>query len=122
MRRRGGRKKETALLRGKLNKKVATYATRRLLRDLKEIEANTIPTVGVTARPLPDNLFVWHANLRGPEETAYQGGVFHMIMTFPQDYPNSSPEINLCTAIPHPFVFGTKVCLDMLDANKKGLY
>jgi len=33
------------------------FATRRILRDLKEIEEETIPTVGVTARPLENDLF-----------------------------------------------------------------
>ena len=61
-----GRSTDQALLRTALNKKLQTYSHKRLIKDLEEIEKEKIPTVGVTARPLDNNIFVWHANLRGP--------------------------------------------------------
>lgn len=114
--------KEKALLRTLATKKSQPYALRRLMKDLQEIEKNSIPTVGVTARPQMDNMYVWHANLRGPEGTPYEGGVFHLIMTFPTNYPHAPPTISLATAIPHPCVAGNLVKLDMLDASRKGVY
>ena len=44
-------------------------ATKRLLKDIEILEKESIPTVGVAARPLEHNLFLWHANIRGPEKT-----------------------------------------------------
>ena len=118
----GGMGNDRGLLRTMANKKEQTYATRRLLKDLKEIETNKVPTVGVTARPQGDNLFIWHANLRGPEGTLYQGGVFHCTMVFPPSYPHQPPEVTMCTPIPHPCMQGNKICLDMLDTTRRGLY
>ncbi len=34
--------------------------------------------VGVTASPLSSNLFEWHANIKGPVDTLYAGGIFHL--------------------------------------------
>lgn len=62
-----GRSTDQALLRTAINKKYQTYSHKRLLRDLEEIENEKVPTVGVTARPLlENNMFIWHANIRGP--------------------------------------------------------
>jgi hypothetical protein len=47
----GNRSKGTAVLRTLLDKDKQNFATKRLIRDLKEIEDERIPTVGVVARP-----------------------------------------------------------------------
>lgn len=117
-----GVNKEQALLRTLATKKSQPYALRRLMKDLQEIEKNQIPTVGVTARPQNDDMYIWHANIRGPEGTLYEGGVFHLIMNFPHNYPHSPPSITLSTPIPHPCVSGSTINLDMLDASRKGIY
>ena len=44
----------------------------------QEIEEEKIPTVGVVARPSESDLFLWHANIRGPKDTPYEDGVFHL--------------------------------------------
>lgn len=120
--RRQGAVKEMALLHTLATKKSQPYALRRLMKDLAEIEHNMIPTVGVTARPQNDNMYIWHANLRGPENTPYEGGVFHLIMNFPTNYPHQPPTISLSTPIPHPCVQGSMIKLDMLDSSRKGIY
>mgnify|MGYP000865728875 CR=1 FL=1 len=78
--------------------------------------------VGVTAKPLPDDMFTWHGNLRGPVGSEWENGVFHFIMNIPTNYPCSPPSITLCSEIPHPNVFGSTLCLDMLEPKFKGLY
>jgi len=77
-----------------------------LLKDLDAINRETIPTVGVTARPLEHDLFIWHANIRGPEGTPYEGGVFHLELQIPESYPHHPPTVTLFTELPHPNVFG----------------
>jgi len=113
-----GKSSNQALLRTLANKEALNFATRRLLKDLKEFENNKIPTVGVSARPMDDDLFVWHANIRGPEGTAYEGGVFHLELKIPQTYPHQPPAVELLVDLPHPNVFGRKVCLDMLENDR----
>ena len=55
-----------------------TFAHKRLLKDLQDIENDPIPLCGVAACPLETNIFIWHVNLRGPRKTAYEGGVYHL--------------------------------------------
>lgn len=81
------------------------------------MEKEKIPTVGVTARPLDNDFFTWHANIRGPEKTIYEGGVFHLELKFPQSYPHHPPTITLFNTIPHPNVFGNYICLDMIQQH-----
>lgn len=65
-----GRGQGGALLRGAA-KKNQTFSMKRLMRDYEEIEKNNLPTVGVTAKPLDHDMYLWHANLKGPEGTLY---------------------------------------------------
>jgi len=78
--------------------------------------------VGVSAAPLDDSIYTWHANIRGPEGTLYHGGVFHMQITFPKNYPCSPPDIQLFSDIPHPNVFGRRLCLDMFEKHSSLWY
>ena len=94
-------------------------SARRLQRDLKELENAKEPLVGVAAKPLPSDMYTWHGNIRGPSDSKWKEGVFHFIMTIPQNYPSSPPDITLCSPIPHPNVFGNKICLDMLGSTSK---
>ena len=80
------------------------------------------PLVGVTAKPLPNDMYTWHGNLRGPSGTKWESGVFHFEMSIPHDYPCSPPSIKIFASIPHPNVFGNTLCLDMLDKNHKMIY
>lgn len=100
-----GRSTDQALLRTVINKEAETFSHKRLIKDLREIENETIPTVGVVARPLDHDLFTWHGNLRGPEGTLYEGGIFHIELKFPPTYPNHPPTVTLFNTIPHPNVF-----------------
>ena len=87
------------------------------------MEDQKIPLVGVSARPLSNSLYTWHGNLRGPDGTPFEGGVFHFELTFPPNYPVSPPTIRTFTPIPHPNVLGgTSICLDILDGNNKQIY
>jgi len=99
-----------------------TVSARRLQRDLKELKEAKEPLVGVSAEPLPDNMYCWHGNLRGPVGSPFEKGVFHFEMNIPHDYPCSPPKLRLFTPIYHPNVFGQEICLDMLDARRTKIY
>lgn len=110
---------------------MTSIATQRLMRDIHQViveEGNMkvrgIPLT-VTARPT-DDLYTWHGNMR-PIDGPYEGVVFHFMMRFYPDYPNSPPKVFLCTDIPHPNVFAGSewfqgkhypyICLDMLKSE-----
>lgn len=78
--------------------------------------------MGVSAKPLPNDMYTWHGNIRGPAGTKWEQGVFHFEMKIPIDYPCSPPDIQLFTPIPHPNVFGSTLCLDMFDKTKNAIY
>ena len=86
---------------------------------MKELQDAEVPLVGVSAKPLDNNMFVWHANIKGPDTSAYYGGVFHFEITFPQNYPVSPPSISLFTDLPHPCVSNKRIVLDMLNPKRK---
>ena len=73
-----GRQTNTALQRTAFVRQDQTNAARRLQKDYKELtDPNREPLVGISAAPLPTNMFTWHGNLRGPEGTKYSKGVWH---------------------------------------------
>ena len=94
---------------------VKLRATKRLMRDLLEIQNN--PVHGVSALPLENNIFVWHANVKGPDDTPWEKGIFHMVLRFPDEYPDLPPQLTLSTKIEHPCVSGNTVCLDLLQKS-----
>jgi len=115
----GARTAGVALMRTQVGTRVP-LSLKRLAKDYQELKDCKIPLVGVTAAPSEDDMKVWHANIRGPEGTPYKGGVFHVTINFPHDYPCSPPTVTLSTTITHPNVFGTSLCLDLLQKSSKG--
>ena len=64
------------------------------------------------AQPLPANMLEWHYVIEGPPGSPYQGGFYHGIIRFPQEYPFKPPSIrmltpryNLCWCIPDHLMF-----------------
>jgi ubiquitin-conjugating enzyme E2 G1 len=49
-----------------------------------------------------DNWFKWRVCFEGPPETLYEGGLFTAILTFPEDFPNSPPEMKFINEMWHP--------------------
>ena len=86
---------------------------------MKELLDADVPLVGVSAKPLDNDMFKWHANIKGPDTSAFYGGVFHLEIIFPQNYPCAAPSVRLMTEVPHPCVSSRMIKLDMLENKKK---
>jgi len=96
---------------------MSSSARRRLLRDLAEVQRE--PSELVSALPLDDNIFEWHANLR-PNSGPLAGVVFHVRIIFPQNYPDVPPNLLFpMKEIPsfvHPNLYSFGLCLDILSS------
>ncbi|RNE98079.1 ubiquitin-conjugating enzyme E2 [Trypanosoma rangeli] len=93
-------------------------ALKRLSNELREATLN--PESDVDLHLLHTNsLFTWEAILRGPPDTPFEGGKYHLLLRVPQDYPMLPPRATFVTKVFHPNVnFDTgAVCLDILKSR-----
>ncbi len=70
-------------------------AIRRIMADVRELKLH--PSCRYHAAPLEDNMFEWHFTIRGPEGTAFEGGVYHGRILLPAEYPMKPPNIVFLT-------------------------
>jgi ubiquitin-conjugating enzyme E2 A len=92
-----------------------TSAQLRLMSDLKAIKNGG--SAGVSASPLSDDsLFVWTATIFGPNDTAWEGGIFSLRLTFSEKYPEKPPRVRFTSEIYHPNIYQDgSICLDIIQ-------
>ena len=77
-------------------------AMNRIKIEFNDINNNPLGEIGVTIGLNDENnIFRWSATLQGPRDTGYGGGLFLLDIKFPEDYPESPPEILFVTPIYH---------------------
>ena len=87
---------------------------KRLLYEWSQIQKEDI--TNITAGPInKDNITIWEATIQGPTDTPYEGGIFLIYITFPENYPFSPLKMRFKTPIYHPNIsrYGD-ICLDIL--------
>mmetsp|Transcript_697 Transcript_697/g.829 ORF Transcript_697/g.829 Transcript_697/m.829 type:complete len:196 (-) Transcript_697:866-1453(-) len=91
-------------------------AATRLTKELSEVGRDDA-TSGVKAVPVnPDNPRALKGTIKGPEGTAYEGGVFQIDISIPKQYPFEPPKMKFDTKIWHPNISSQTgaICLDIL--------
>ena len=77
-------------------------AMNRIKIEFDDINNNPLGEIGVTIGLNDENnIFGWSATLQGPKDTGYKGGIFLLDINFPENYPESPPEILFVTPIYH---------------------
>jgi ubiquitin-conjugating enzyme E2 A len=71
------------------------------MSDLKTMKQN--PPEGVSASPMSDeNLYVWGGTVFGPDDTAWEGGIYSMRLTFTEQYPDKPPRVRFTSEMVRP--------------------
>ena len=87
-------------------------ARKRIQRELAQ--GSSTPDL-ITSRPSgPDDLLTLHYALRGPRDTPFEGGIYHGLLKFPEDYPLKPPGIIMLTPSGR-FEPGMRLCLSMSE-------
>lgn len=92
-------------------------ARKRLMQDLRRLQQCT--NSSIVAGPIKGDLFNWRAVIPGPDDTAWEGGVFKLQLTFSDEYPCSPPAVRFVTKnVFHPNVYTDgRICLDTLKMS-----
>jgi len=92
---------------------MASAAAKLLQNQFKKIQSE--PVEGIAVELNNDNLHEWRVFIEGPKDTFYEGGIFQLLMKFPQDYPMSPPAVTFLSEFWHPNVYlDGKVCISIL--------
>jgi len=90
--------------------------SKRISKELLNIQKR--PIENVVANPTED-IHIWQARVVGAEDTYYEGGIFHLTVLLPKDYPFSPPKVNFDTPIYHPNInLKGDICLDILKVGE----
>ncbi|KAI9218238.1 ubiquitin-conjugating enzyme 9 [Blastocladiella britannica] len=65
------------------------------------------------------NMLKWEAGIPGKEGTDWEGGVYKLVLEFPEDYPSKPPKVRFTPPLFHPNVYpsGT-VCLSIINEDE----
>ncbi|THD25087.1 Ubiquitin conjugating enzyme [Fasciola hepatica] len=91
-------------------------AAKRITKELQDLSRD--PPSQCSAGPVSNDLFHWQGTIAGPHDSAYEGGVFFLNITFPTDYPFKPPKVHFTTKIYHPNINSEgSICLDILRSQ-----
>lgn len=87
---------------------------KRISKELSDLIRE--PLQNCSAYPVANNnLLIWKAIIKGPSDTPYENGIFHLNVQFPENYPFKPPKVKFITKIYHCNINSKGgICLDIL--------
>jgi len=88
----------------------------RIKKELRDCTKDS-ETSGLLVQLIDEaNLLHWKGQIKGPVGTPYEGGMFHIDIQLPSDYPFVPPKMKYDTKIWHPNISSESgaICLDIL--------
>ena len=77
-------------------------AIKRIKNEFNDLKDYPDPNVGISVGLIDENnIFNWKCTLVGPKDTPYANGIFILRINFPEDYPETRPEVCFLTPIYH---------------------
>jgi len=96
--------------------KATPMTMKRINRELADLNKEDLGDM--TLAPNDVSLFEWKATIPGPSGSVYEGGLFHVDISLPDDYPFSAPRATFVTKIYHMNISERgQVCVDLLKHN-----
>ena len=93
---------------------MTTQAKRRLINDAKKFLRDGAG-LGILVQSQATNMMIWEAIIFGPDDTDWEGGVFKLMMEFPENFPNEPPKVKFLSKMYHPNIYTNgEICLDIL--------
>jgi len=87
----------------------------KLQKEFQDLKHNPLTIPGYTIELFNENIYKWKITLLGAKDTPYADGIFLIELRFPNDYPESAPEILFLTPIFHMNVYpGGRVCVNFI--------
>jgi len=87
--------------------------TTRIAKETERLARN--PPPGIVATPTPDNPRYFKVIMYGPPSSPYEGGIFHLELFLPEEYPMVPPKVRFLTKVFHPNIDKIgRICLDIL--------
>ncbi|KAJ3576810.1 hypothetical protein NP233_g149 [Leucocoprinus birnbaumii] len=89
---------------------------KRINREIADLKKEDLGSI--VLEPTEENMHVWRGTIPGPEGSVYDGGVFHVEINLPADYPFSAPRVSFKTRIYHMNISENgSICIDILKTN-----
>ena len=76
-------------------------ALKKIKEEYDELRDKPLENIGTKVGLVDDDIFLWEFTLTGPKDTPYAGGIFHVRIQFPDNYPIGRPEVYFKTPIYH---------------------
>eukprot|EP00439_Symbiodinium_sp_Y106_P050536 s3675_g6.t1 len=95
----------------------SAMARNRLNKEWQEVKRNPDPDISLELAG--DSFEQWHATIKGPQDSPYEGGQFKLDIVCTANYPYAAPQVSFVTKIFHPNVnYNTgELCLDILKTD-----
>mmetsp|Transcript_25150 Transcript_25150/g.22870 ORF Transcript_25150/g.22870 Transcript_25150/m.22870 type:complete len:196 (-) Transcript_25150:1557-2144(-) len=86
----------------------------RVKKEIDDLKRDTVS--GVLIEQIGGSHMHLKGTIKGPSDTPYAGGTFHVDINIPADYPFSPPKMKFITKLWHPNVSSQTgaICLDIL--------
>jgi len=89
-------------------------AALRIQNDLRSLKKTPLDGVYVELQD-DSNMFEWKIWFEGPKDTPFSCGIYEAKMKFPENYPESPPELAISSEFWHPNVYEDgKLCISIL--------